>query len=247
MRIINFIVKHLKGTQILYLARKLRKYIYIYIFRTVIHVPVKIKKVNKQFFGGTAGRTICPDKITKESVVYSFGLGLDISFDLALINSFGCRVYGADPTPKSVEFLQSQDLPSEFTFKKVAIANYDGEICLYFPENQDHVSLTSGDDGARSGKTMTFPCITIETFMKDYGHTHIDILKMDIKGPEFDIIPQLLRNNVSFDQLVLEFAPECVEDGNEKLKKVLKLLETHDYYVFHVEPTPGYDISIMKV
>jgi len=34
------------------------------------------------------------------AVVYSLGIGEDISFDLALIEKYGARVHAFDPTPK---------------------------------------------------------------------------------------------------------------------------------------------------
>ena len=33
------------------------------------------------------------------------GCGEDISFDLGLIEMFDCDVYGFDPTPKSIDFV----------------------------------------------------------------------------------------------------------------------------------------------
>lgn len=204
-------------------------------------------KRNKLFLGDDAGRTICPDGINKDSIVYSFGLGDNISFDLEIIKEYGCRVFGADPTPKSIAFLESQKLPDLFSYQAVAISDYDGEILLHFPKNTGHVSLTSADEGTRSGETQSFPCITVETFMSRHGHKHIDILKMDIKGPEFKIIPQLLKNNIDVRQIVLEFSPQCVENGNQQMKDILRLLEAHGYFVFHVEPNyASYDVSIIK-
>ena len=38
--------------------------------------------------------------MSKDAVVYSVGLGQDISWDKALIEKYRCEVYGFDPTPK---------------------------------------------------------------------------------------------------------------------------------------------------
>src|SRR4030095_3181876 len=39
------------------------------------------------------GKQVCIDNITSESVVFSFGVGRDISFDLTMIERFGVNVY----------------------------------------------------------------------------------------------------------------------------------------------------------
>ena len=60
-------------------------------------------KVRKQTLGTEyGGWTIAPERIAEDSVIYSFGIGLDISFDLKLIEQYGAVVHGFDPTPKSI-------------------------------------------------------------------------------------------------------------------------------------------------
>ena len=51
---------------------------------------------------------ILPNKkdLNSKSVVYSIGIGTDASFDLELINTFNCEIYGFDPTPKSIRWVK---------------------------------------------------------------------------------------------------------------------------------------------
>src|SRR5439155_17705541 len=70
---------------------------------------------NKELCGsGIASWIICPDTLTSEGIVYSFGVGDNIAFDLELIESFGVHVFAFDPTPDSVAWIKSQDVPREF-------------------------------------------------------------------------------------------------------------------------------------
>ena len=46
--------------------------------------------------------TVCPEGITPDSVVYSFGVGDNVAWDLAMIRRFGVQVHAFDPTPASV-------------------------------------------------------------------------------------------------------------------------------------------------
>ena len=51
------------------------------------------------FFGQGDGRwKVCYDDLSKDSIIYSVGIGYDTSFDEELIKSFGCKVQAFDPT-----------------------------------------------------------------------------------------------------------------------------------------------------
>ncbi|MEO6994137.1 MAG: FkbM family methyltransferase [Lacunisphaera sp.] len=224
--------------------RRLRTKIEIILGKTY---DVRIAKTCPSVYIGSyqAGYSICPAGLNEKSIVYSFGLGEDISFDLGMIEKFGCKVFGSDPTPKSLEYLGKLQLPASFKYLDYAIADYDGELELFFPKNENHVSLLSGDDGNRDGRSQRFKCCTVRTFMDMLGHEHIDLLKIDIKGPEFGIIQQLLKTGVSFDQLIVEYTPEIFPDGNKKVMESIKLLESYGYFVFDVSDD-GRNISIIK-
>src|SRR5207237_27812 len=45
--------------------------------------------------------------LTDKSIVYSAGVGEDVTFDLALIEAVGCDIWALDPTPRSIEFARS--------------------------------------------------------------------------------------------------------------------------------------------
>lgn len=67
-----------------------------------------------------------PVDLPKGQLLYSFGVGKDISFDLGAIDRFGCRVIVFDPTPRSQGWLASQKLPEVFQFDPTGNAARDG-------------------------------------------------------------------------------------------------------------------------
>ena len=75
------------------------------------------KRINFETIGNDyGGFPIVTTTLTKESIVYSFGIGEDISFDVGLIKQFGCRIIGFDPTPKSHSWITKKKLPGNFSF-----------------------------------------------------------------------------------------------------------------------------------
>src|SRR5262245_45261334 len=75
-----------------------------------VRAPIQLR-CRTEFLGSEyGGWCICPDSLGPQSVVYSVGVGEDISFDLALIERFGLQVHAFDPTPKSVRWVKQQSL-----------------------------------------------------------------------------------------------------------------------------------------
>src|SRR6185436_3245764 len=85
---------------------------------------------------------VWPDAIHPGSVVYSFGVGDNIAWDRAMIERFGVKVHAFDPTPASIAWLRSQQLPKQFVFHDCGISYYDGTMNFYPPsrDNNPHYS-----------------------------------------------------------------------------------------------------------
>jgi len=69
--------------------------------------------------------------LDQNSIVYSLGVGDDITFDLSIIERFGAEVYAFDPTPASIEMLSTANLPNRFHFHPRAITAKDGTLKFY--------------------------------------------------------------------------------------------------------------------
>lgn len=67
--------------------------------------------------------TIYENNLTSGSVVYSFGVGTDISFDLAMIKQYHLTIHAFDPTPKSIQWVKDQNIPPEFIFHPFGLAS----------------------------------------------------------------------------------------------------------------------------
>jgi hypothetical protein len=69
----------------------------------------RLYRCSTEFLGTVyGGWTICLDGISESSIVYSFGVGEDASFDLAVIERYGAEVHAFDPTPSSIDWVNKQ-------------------------------------------------------------------------------------------------------------------------------------------
>ena len=80
------------------------------VHRSHIFKPHRASRIGSDYGGWTFDQAL----LGRHSVVYSIGLGKDISFDLHLINKTRCHVHGFDDTPVSTAFLKKQKLPPHF-------------------------------------------------------------------------------------------------------------------------------------
>lgn len=139
------------------------------------------------------------DLLNKDSIVYSFGIGEDISFDLQLIERTGCNVWGFDPTKKAAEYTSLHQHPN-FHFYNYGISTFDGTLTFKPPANPDHASYKEDPSG-----TVSLPVKKLSTILKELNHSNIDMLKFDIEGSEFTVLENMFNENIFPIQMSIEF------------------------------------------
>ena len=145
---------------------------------------------------------LLPEKISSNSIVYSGGVAESISFDEQISKKFNCDVYMFDPTKKSNEFMRNNNNP-KLKFYNIGVWIEDGNIKFYHPNNPENADL-SATNFFKSETFVELPCKTITSIMKEHGHKKIDVLKIDIEGAAFEVLNDLLDNNVYPKQLIVE-------------------------------------------
>jgi FkbM family methyltransferase len=190
------------------------------------------------------GWTFCPDKLDRQALVYSVGIGQDISFDLALIRKYGMTIYGFDPTPSSLAWLERQNLPPQFRYFPYALATEDREIQLFVPE-AGNSSFSILQRNPEDGNSVTVPARRLTTLMQMLGHAHIDLLKIDIEGAEYDVLEEIVASSASIGQLLIEFHHRYPEVGFDATAGAVKLLRAHGFLLFAVAPN-GEEYSFIR-
>ena len=152
----------------------------------------------------------------KPCVVYSFGIQQESSFEEGLLERTHCEIYGYDFSVSSFgQQIKGAERKSRAHFTQAGIA----------------------------GKTDTArepPFYSIQDLMEMNGHDHVDILKMDIEGSEFESLTSLLQHfggkEVPVGQIMIEVHLEGDRMTTDSLLSWWEDLESVGFRAVWTEP-----------
>lgn len=171
-----------------------------------VHVPRESFQRGVRLGSSYGGWWILPDGLGPSSVVYGVGVGQDVSWDLAMIQRFGCAVHAFDPTPRCLRWISGQQLPPQFVFHPWGLAEYDGVATFVMrSDDPEWSSYNPSDNTAGAKEVVKLDVRRLSTIMRELGHDHIDVLKMDIEGGEFAVLKDLLAGSIRPRQLLVEY------------------------------------------
>ena len=184
--------------------------------------------------GTDYGSHIIPDGLLNEnSVVYSFGAGEDISFDIELVKNYETKINLFDPTPRSIDYckptIQSQNLTDFISFYPYGLSDKDESCMFYGPDNPRNVSH-SMIYGLKTKSGFSADCKSLSSIMNMLSHSHLNLLKLDIVGGEYKVIENLISEKLSIDCITLEFHNRSsVLDFTNEIKKAKDSLISFGY------------------
>ncbi len=209
------------------------------------YFPIQIKKECLEFGNQGANWTFIPGNLDENSIIYSFGVGEDISFDLGLIKKFDLQIYAFDPTPKSIKWVKSQKTPVNFKLHEYGLSDKNGEVTFFPPKNPNHVSATLLDRPETKENAYNVPVKNLKTILKELNHSCIDLLKIDIEGAEYSVIDNIIESKIEIKQLLIEFHHRFENVGMEKTKEAVIKLNKAGYLIFNISKT-GEEYSFVK-
>lgn len=146
------------------------------------------------------GKWLCnPDQITKGTVVYGFGVAEDYSFDKDMAEVFGAEVHMFDPGSEVERIFADFKQPRRFgegtvTYHPIGLG----------PTSDDPASAYDLVIGNKKCEVKS-----LGDLAKSLGHSHVDILKIDIEGGEYTALRQMLAagtlHSLGVRQLLIEF------------------------------------------
>ena len=168
--------------------------------------------------------------LNENSIVYSGGVGEDVSFDLLLQCKYNCNIILIDPTSKAVkhfdEVKQYYNSKQHFTggiqkdyysciqslspnfdklkYVNIGLWNKKEDLKFYKQSNDNYVSQSLVEN-MFGQKYDIVPVDSIKNIMEQQCHIQIDLLKLDIEGAEIETVNQMLDDKIYPTYVLIEF------------------------------------------
>lgn len=166
--------------------------------------------------------------LNSTSICYCVGAGEDVSFDLELINNFGCHVYTFDPTLRAREHIEKiqtsvrsqnskavkygasdfyhcdSDTLANLHFHPYGLWKESGLVRFYAPKNSSHVSH-SIVNLQNTSDYFEAECRSMEEIMMSMGHKDVSLLKLDVEGAEYEILDSIVAAGIYPRIICVEF------------------------------------------
>ena len=162
-----------------------------------------LKKNNSIFLHDYGNYQLLKSKVPKKPIVYSGGVGTNISFDLALIKKNKAKVKLFDPSINSINFMKKILKNKNLLFYPVALFHKNTKVKLYYDET-NRVKSNSINNFLEFNKKNFYKvdAKNLVSLMKKFGDKKIDILKLDIEGGAENLLIHTMKKKVYPSQIV---------------------------------------------
>ena len=142
--------------------------------------------------GSSWGSWAVPGDLIEESwTCYLVGAGGDVSFDLGLIERYGVTARAFDAVEDYVRRAREEaGEEPRFSAHHAAIAAADGPIRMQVTHDPGSQSVSAA--GLYDSQSFVeLPGRSLPSLMAELGDERIDLLKLDIEGSEYEVMPTI--------------------------------------------------------
>jgi len=178
-------------------------------------------------------------ELNENSVVYSAGVGEDISFDMLLSDKYKCNIVLIDATTRAkkhyeeivhyyenIKWKMSGDIQDDYygimyplkpdmtkiTYIDKCLWDEEKEdMKFYKQDNEQYVSQTL-IDGVFGNNYDDISTTTLKNMKEENEHFDIDILKLSISGAEVKVLHNMLNENIFPKYICVHFSVKKQED-----------------------------------
>lgn len=199
-------------------------------------------------------------QLNENSIIYSAGVGEDISFDLKMQELTHGHIFLIDPTAKALKHynecklffdsnkttfgfsgnIQKDYLPyirelkpnfEKIHYVNVGLWNTKDSLKFYKQENPNYVSQSLISNMFGNDYDIV-EVDTIKNIMNHYNHTSIDVLKLDIEGAENKVLSNMLEDKIYPKILCIEFDLKLKnKDTDNSTINIINNLNKHGYII----------------
>ena len=183
------------------------------------------------------GWTVALEESRPVRTIYSFGVGNDISFDLAMIQRFGCDVHGFDPSPPVASWIRTQALPASYAFHPYGLGAGDGKVSFFAPSPKSGMFSVSDRHRHVGSNEVKLSVRCLSTIVTLLETPCIDLIKIDIEGAEYELLPSIIHCPVPIRQLLIEFHHRAGVGTLQDTVRSVQELRLAGFELFHVSET----------
>jgi Methyltransferase domain len=179
------------------------------------------------------GKWVCnPQFLGDRSIVYSFGVGEDISFDTDMAGLFGSQVYLFDPNP---------EVAGGFPERESGYLCGTGRL-FYRAVGLGPVSTEKGREWDLVIKGRACEAKSLLDISRSLGHARVDIVKIDIEGGEYASLSEILSSRalteLDVKMVLVEF--HFWDDGRfADFIRLVAALAQEDFWLYRKEFNPA--------
>lgn len=180
-------------------------------------------------------------------IVYAFGVGTDLEFEVGLIREFGLIVHAFDPSPESMRWVARQLLPEALLFHPWAVAERDGQLKLHARQQQGDEApvMYSAVGQDRTGPTVQVEALSCGSIVARLGHRALALVKMDIEGAEYGALRSMLAAGLRPAQLLVEFHHRFPSLGQQHTVQAVRSLSEAGYRIAYISDT-GREFTFLR-
>jgi FkbM family methyltransferase len=140
------------------------------------------------------------------------------------------KVFAFEPDPTNFTLLKENIITNSYknvVIAQKAVTNKSGKLKLYLSEDSSGHRICDSHDGRRA---IEIESVQLDDYFRNHDG-HIDFIKMDVEGAEYNAIQGmllLLKKNRNL-KIVTEFYPEGLERFGTEPKKLLELIVKKAY------------------
>ena len=168
--------------------------------------------------------------INKNSIILDIGANIGNVTDF-LYTKFEPNIYSYEPNISCYNFMKKRfEGINKIRIFNFAVSDFDGKSHLYFHVNAKGINDTRYIEGATlrpqkdnidRKKKLEIECIDIKKIIKKFDK--IDLIKIDIEGSEYTIMPEIIKNRDKITRVI------CETHGNPNGKKIFNKEKTKKF------------------
>ena len=137
-----------------------------------------------------------------------------------IMKNYSPNIYCYEPNIICYNYMRKRfKKNSKIKMFNVAVSNFSGKTFLYFHKKATNISefnerssLKKEKDGLDVNKKIEVNCINIKEILEK--HNQIDLIKIDIEGSEYEVMPEIIKNKDKIKMVL------CETHGNPYGKKI---------------------------